>query len=55
MWEDLIDNFDCSDDPCKFYKEYFSDIELRIGEKKRFENRKKDIFLPGKCLIVDDY
>lgn len=55
MWEDLIDNFDCSDDPCKFYKEYFSDIELRIREKERFENRKKDIFLSGKCLIVDDY
>jgi predicted GIY-YIG superfamily endonuclease len=44
MWDDLKEKFedlDCIEDPCKFYQEYFTDIELRIGKKKEFENRKK--------------
>lgn len=44
MWDDFKENFEEIDveyDPCKFYREYFTDIELRIGKKKEFENRKK--------------
>ena len=44
MWADLKESFDyldCIEESCKFYKEYISDIELRIGKKKEFENRKK--------------
>jgi predicted GIY-YIG superfamily endonuclease len=62
MWDDLKENFealDCSESPCKFYKEYFSDIELRIGKKKEFENRKnqlKELFSKSQWLanIHDD-
>jgi predicted GIY-YIG superfamily endonuclease len=59
MWDELKENFeylDCGEDPCKFYKEYFTDIKLRIDRKKEIENRKKlNVFSEGKCLIGDDY
>jgi len=44
IWDDLKETFEdlyCCEDPCKLYKEYFTDIELRIGKKTEFENRKK--------------
>ena len=36
-YEDLIS----WDSPCKFYKEYVTDINLRIGKKIEFGNRTK--------------
>tara|TARA_Y100001970_G_scaffold291535_1_gene429048 strand:+ start:129 stop:1043 length:915 start_codon:yes stop_codon:yes gene_type:complete len=43
IWSSLKEYYeylDCSKDPCSFYKEYITDIELRIGKRKEFENRK---------------
>ena len=62
MWDDLKEKFedlDCGEDPCKFYKEYFTDIELRIQNKTEFENRKKilkELFCKSRWLenIHDD-
>ena len=41
MWDDMKDLHNINNEPCKFYREYTSDIEYRIESKKNFENRKK--------------
>lgn len=48
MWESLKDHFEdlyCSgrEECCNFYREYVSDIELRIDKLKKFESRKKKL------------
>jgi predicted GIY-YIG superfamily endonuclease len=41
MWKKFKDEFEIEDEPCKFYREYLTDIELRIEEKKNFDERRK--------------
>lgn len=41
MWDGLKDNFEIEDEPCTFYREYLTDIELRIEDKKNFDERRK--------------
>ena len=36
-----MDLHNINNEPCKFYREYITDIEYRIKSKKNFENRKK--------------
>ena len=43
MWEKFKDEFEIEDEPCKFYREYLTDIELRIEEKKNFDDRRKKL------------
>jgi putative endonuclease len=42
MWEKFREEFDV-DEPCKFYREYMTDIELRVGAKHNFETRRNKI------------
>jgi len=46
IWDELkyqINDLYCDNNPCSFYREYLNDIELRIGKKKKIENRKKQL------------
>lgn len=46
IWDGLkekFENLDCDEYPCKFYKEYISDIKLRTNVKQEFENKKKQL------------
>jgi predicted GIY-YIG superfamily endonuclease len=47
MWDDLKENFKdlvCSEEePCKFYREYLTDIELRTRKKSISEDRKTEL------------
>ncbi len=41
MWGKFKEEFEIEDEPCKFYIEYLTDIELRVEYKKNFNERKK--------------
>ena len=41
MWDEFKEQFDIEDEPCNFFMEYVTDIEFRVEENKRFEDRKK--------------
>lgn len=41
MWKKLKQLFNIYDEPCKFYREYITDIELRIEYKKKNNERRK--------------
>ena len=43
MWNAFKDIFEIEDEPCNFYKEYLTDIELRVEDKKNFNERKKKL------------
>ena len=43
MWGKFKEEFDIEDEPCKFYKEYLTDIELRVEGKKNFDERRKKL------------
>ena len=43
MWEKFKEKFEIEDEPCKFYKEYLTDIELRIKNENRFNERQKTL------------
>ena len=43
MWEKFREEYDIEDKPCKFYREYLTDIELRVEDKKNFEKRREKI------------
>lgn len=43
MWNNLKYKFEIEDEPCKFYKEYLIDIELRVEYKKNFDERRKKL------------
>ena len=47
MWEEFKEQFDIDEEPCNFYMEYSRDKPFKLGEKKRFEDRKgilKELF-----------
>lgn len=50
MWDDFKESFDIEDEPCKFFREYLTDIELRIEAKKNINSYNYGI-PKGKCLI----
>lgn len=35
MWDSFKDDFEINDEPCSFYREYLTDIELRIEDIKK--------------------
>ena len=43
MWDGFKDEFEIEDEPCKFYREYLTDIELRVEDKKTFDERRKHL------------
>ena len=43
MWDEFKEQFDIEDEPCNFFMEYVTDIEFRLEENKRFEDRKKNM------------
>lgn len=43
MWNKFKQNFKIYDEPCNFFMEYIKDKQLKIIEKKRFEDRKKHL------------
>ena len=41
MWDNFKEEFEIEDESCKFYREYLTDVELRVEDKKNFNERKK--------------
>ena len=52
MWDGFIDEFKIENEPCSFYREYLTDIELRVEDKKNFDERKKNL---GKLIKNSDW
>ena len=43
MWGKFKEMYDIQDEPCKFYREYLTDIELKVEYKKKVDERRKNI------------
>ena len=43
MWEKFKELYNIEDEPCTFYREYLTDIELRVEDKKNFDDRRKKL------------
>lgn len=43
MWNDFKKQFDIEEEPCNFYMEYIKDLEFRLNENTKFEDRCKTL------------
>ena len=43
FWDSLKEEFDIDEEPCNFYMEYSKDMQFRLEETKKFEDRNKTL------------
>ena len=52
MWEEFKEQFEIEDEPCNFYREYLTDMEIRVEDKENFNKRQKNF---GELMKKSDW